>query len=289
MIENTTFEKKINKTMKHILFLTFVFFSSLIFSQTNLIPDEQITAGKLILTNDDVISFYRLEYQENDKVTYVNSENLETEFLYLNSIKSIEPSELTTEEASDIEQILNGENEVPSYSTIHYKDKSIELKNPEKGKAVVYFVRTNGSGYLINFRHFDYDKFIGKFAGQGYIRYECEPGEHAFWVGASNSSYITANLEEGKIYVIETIPVMGMAYARVKIEIPNRFNSKKYNKQKKRIFAVLSNERFDKSPSESELANQSDYQKEIERGLRNYKKREEKEQDHLLLSTQYFE
>jgi len=56
-----------------------------------------------------------------------------------------------------------------------------EIAPPAEGKAVVYFARTSSLGILINFSYFDKDKFIGKFHGHGYIRYECEPGEHLFW------------------------------------------------------------------------------------------------------------
>lgn len=278
--------------MKILIPIALFFLSALVLGQIDLKTGDQIKSGKLTLTNGETIPFYSLEYGADERISYVNTQNLEAEFLYVNSIKSIETTNLSEGEISTIESKLKKEQnfEIQTFKTITYKDKSIELTNPSPGKSVIYFVRTNGSGYLINFRHFDYDKFIGKFAGAGFIRYECDPGEHVFWVGASNSSYVTANLEEGKIYVIETIPVMGMAYARVKIEIPNRMDSKKYAKQKKRIFAILEDKKLDKTNSKDELySTQSDYEKEIKRGLEIYQKRSEKEQDHLLDALQYFE
>lgn len=278
--------------MKILIHITLFFLSALVLGQIDLKTGDQIKAGKLILTNGETISFYSLEYGADERISYINTQNLETEFLYVNSIKSIENVNLSTGEILAIENKIKGEQEFVSqtFTTINYKDKSIELTNPSPGKSVVYFVRTNGSGYLINFRHFDYDKFIGKFAGAGFLRYECDPGEHVFWVGASNSSYVTANLEEGKIYVIETIPMMGMAYARVKIEIPDRLNPKNYAKQKKRIFGILADKKLDKTNSKDELySTQSDYENEIKRGLEIYQKRSEKEQDHLLNPLHYFE
>lgn len=278
-------------------------FSVLSFSQLSLNVGDRIQSGKMTLVNNETIQFYNLEYGNSEKITYVNTQNMQSEFVYLSSIKLIETdvnSILSDARIAEIESILNMQNydhtkvieeevEEVSYTTFEYKGKQIEIANPKSGKAVVYFVRTSSTGFLINFRYFDYDKFIGKFAGRGYIRYECDPGEHAFWVGASNSSYVTANLEEGRIYVIETIPVTGMAYAKVNIEIPDRLNSKKYLKQKKRIFGILSNEEFDKSPSKQDLSNQSDYKKEIKNGIEIYKNRVKKEQDHLLNANQYFE
>ena len=92
-----------------------------------------------------------------------------------------------------------------------------EISPPPEGKAVVYFVRTASMGILINFNYFDKDKFIGKFHGHGYIRYECEPGEHVFWAKSENSDFVTADLEAGKIYFIEAVPKMGGLKARVRL------------------------------------------------------------------------
>ena len=279
------------------LFISIILFSVAVWvtAQDSFQVGDKIQAGTITLVNNEKISFFSLEFDYDDKITFTNAQSLEKEFLYNSSVKSIETDDNLTYNQDQIAeiQIINKESNEPkekTFTTITYKDKSIELENPSEGKAVVYFVRTNSTGYLINFRYFDYDQFIGKFAGAGYIRYECDPGEHAFWIGASNSSYVTAMLEEGKIYVIETIPVMGMAYARVKVEIPDRLHPKKYDKQKKRIFAILSDEKFDKTnPKDVLYATQSDYKKEIERGVEIYQKREEKEQDHLLHPLQFFE
>jgi hypothetical protein len=92
-----------------------------------------------------------------------------------------------------------------------------EIAPPAEGKAVVYFARTASMGILINFSYFDKDKFIGKFHGHGYIRYECEPGEHVFWARSENSDFITADLEAGKIYFVEALPKMGGLKARVRL------------------------------------------------------------------------
>jgi hypothetical protein len=95
--------------------------------------------------------------------------------------------------------------------------KANEITPPSEGKAVIYFVRTSSTGILINFSYFDKDKFIGKFHGHGYFRYECEPGEHIFWAKSENRDFITANLEAGKIYFVEADAKMGGLKARVEL------------------------------------------------------------------------
>jgi len=84
-------------------------------------------------------------------------------------------------------------------------------------KAVVYFVRYSGTGALINFTYFDGDNVIGKFNGPKYLRYECAPGEHLFWAQSENKSYLEADLEAGKIYVVNVLPVMGAFKAGVQL------------------------------------------------------------------------
>lgn len=81
-------------------------------------------------------------------------------------------------------------------------------------KAVVYFVRTvkGGLGMLANTFVFDTREPIGMLTYQNFIRFECEPGAHKFWIIRSGISEITftfykqfvdADLLPGKIYLIE--------------------------------------------------------------------------------------
>lgn len=91
------------------------------------------------------------------------------------------------------------------------------IQGPAAGKSVVYFVRESPLGLVINFSFFDNDKFIGKFDGAEYMRYECAPGEHLFWSRAENRDFITADLEPGKIYFVEVAPQMGFVKASVKL------------------------------------------------------------------------
>jgi len=84
-------------------------------------------------------------------------------------------------------------------------------------KAVVYFARPSGLGALVNFTFFDDETAIGRFNGGKYMRYTCEPGAHLFWARSENKSYVKANLEAGKMYVIEALPQMGGFKAGVRL------------------------------------------------------------------------
>lgn len=100
---------------------------------------------------------------------------------------------------------------------IPFFSQSQDIAPAPTDKAVVYFVRANSTGAMINFTYFDSTKVIGKFNGPRYMRYECEPGEHLFWARSENRSFVRANLEAGKIYVIDVIPLMGAIKAAVKL------------------------------------------------------------------------
>ena len=70
-----------------------------------------------------------------------------------------------------------------SASAQDFKEKLIP---PAEGKSVIYFVRSTSAGSLMNIRYFDSEKYLGKFNGRSYIRYECDPGMHDFWIKAEN-------------------------------------------------------------------------------------------------------
>ena len=117
-----------------------------------------------------------------------------------------------------------------------------EVTPPAKGKAVVYFARTV-AGYSLtamasNFNFFDKEQFIGKFSGTGYVRYECEPGEHVFWARAENSDFMTAELEADKIYLV--LAETNVALATVRVELrPIDPNNKKDEKRLKSIIKLI--------------------------------------------------
>ncbi|MEQ8714264.1 MAG: hypothetical protein RIC80_14680 [Cyclobacteriaceae bacterium] len=94
---------------------------------------------------------------------------------------------------------------------------SQNYKSPSPGKSLVYFVRFSGTGALINFKYFDGDKYLGKASGVNYFTYECDPGEHVFWVAAENRDYIKGNFREGATYILEVKPTMGAFKAAVNL------------------------------------------------------------------------
>lgn len=98
-------------------------------------------------------------------------------------------------------------------STIHAQG----FEPPSEGKSVVYFARINKTGYAVNFKYFDNDKFIGKFKGKNYMRYECTPGEHLFWASSERKYFITTDLNEGGTYIVIVMAKMGGFSAAVKL------------------------------------------------------------------------
>ncbi|WP_051238775.1 hypothetical protein [Gaetbulibacter saemankumensis] len=138
-------------------------------------------------------------------------------------------------------------------------------------KAIVYFTRASALGGAINFTYFDGEKAIGRFNGPKYMIYECDPGEHLFWVRSENKSFVEANLEAGKMYIIDVIPKMGAIKASVKL-VPVDKNIYKMKKIQK-----LLSKRGPEPFSESELNMLQEEMKDvIDRGMENYKKTQSK-------------
>ena len=92
-----------------------------------------------------------------------------------------------------------------------------EFKKPSEGKSLVYFVRSSGTGALINFKYFDGEKYLGKMNGIHYFTYECDPGNHIFWAAAENRDFISGELKPNETYVIEVRPTMGAVKAAVRL------------------------------------------------------------------------
>lgn len=106
---------------------------------------------------------------------------------------------------------------------------------PSEGKSVIYFLRTTAVGSLMNFRYFDTFKYLGKFNGRSYLRYECDPGEHIFWIKAENTDVLKANLEAGKTYLVETNATIGAFSAAARFKLID-FNNEKQLKRINRLF-----------------------------------------------------
>ena len=92
-----------------------------------------------------------------------------------------------------------------------------QFKKPSEGKSLVYFVRSSGTGALINFKYFDGEKYLGKSSGVNYFTYECDPGNHIFWAAAENRDFISGELKPNSTYIIEVRPTMGAVKAAVRL------------------------------------------------------------------------
>jgi hypothetical protein len=49
-----------------------------------------------------------------------------------------------------------------------------KFQSAPEGKALVYFVRTNGTGAMINFKYFDGEQYLGKMKGVNYTNFILE-------------------------------------------------------------------------------------------------------------------
>ncbi|ASK30777.1 hypothetical protein CEY12_11930 [Chryseobacterium sp. T16E-39] len=102
------------------------------------------------------------------------------------------------------------------------------IDKPSEGKSLVYILKT-GAGFLINFRVYDKDVFLGSIASGKYLVYECEPGQHLFWASSENRDYVEANLEPNSVYVLNAEGQMGAFVAGVSLKPlnPAEFRDKK--------------------------------------------------------------
>lgn len=139
-----------------------------------------------------------------------------------------------------------------------------------KDKTQVYFVRASGLGSMINFTYFDGEKVIGQFKGSNYMIYECEPGPHLFWARSENKSFVEAELEGGKMYLIDVIPQMGGIKAGVRLIPVNKEDYKLKKIQK------LVTKKQPEIVSESDLEMlQNEMIEVIGRGMKKYQKEKE--------------
>jgi len=151
-------------------------------------------------------------------------------------------------------------------STIAYSQE----QSVSKDKAEVYFVRASGLGSLINFALFDGEKVIGRMNGMKYIRYECEPGDHLFWARSENKSYVEAELESGKSYLIDVIPQPGGLKAAVVLMPVDK------NDYKLKAIQKLVTKKDPLNFDDEEIAQlQLKFTDVIERGMKRYEKRKE--------------
>jgi len=99
-------------------------------------------------------------------------------------------------------------------------EPAAQVTKPAPGKALVYFLRTSGYGYIIPSPIYDNDNYIGSIAMQvgknayvpqkkTHIAYQAEPGKHMFTVFSENVDFLPADLVAGKTYYVQVRPVIG--------------------------------------------------------------------------------
>ena len=136
-----------------------------------------------------------------------------------------------------------------------------EFKKPSEGKTLVFFVRYRGSVALIDFKYYDGEKYLGKVSGNNYFIYECDPGEHVFWVSAENREFIKGNLKPNATYIIEVRPYFRAVMSGVEL-IQISSNDKKAIKK---IYQIVENNK----PTNLKDTD-SDKSEQIESGMERY-------------------
>ena len=158
------------------------------------------------------------------------------------------------------------------------------LDKPSPGKSLVYFVRSNSTGFTLNFRIYDKDKFLVALGYEQYLVYECEPGQHLFWAAAENRDFVDADLEADKVYVIDIEGQMGAFIAGVAM-VP--FNPQDKGNRKD-LYKIVKKERkilFSDIKDEDTL----DRSENIAQALEKYSKLKEKNSNKIeLLSKEMF-
>jgi hypothetical protein len=168
-----------------------------------------------------------------------------------------------------------------------------ELKKPSEGKSMVYFTRIDGMGFLINFKYFDGEKYLGKFNYGKYLAYECEPGKHLFWAKSENSHFVEAELEPNKIYVLDSEPQMGAFKAGVKLvpfnNNPTSYkNEKKYNRKKTKMLESITSGKLYTISKEDIEESEKDLQDLIKRILEKYNKKKSENEEITQLPKEMF-
>lgn len=140
------------------------------------------------------------------------------------------------------------------------------LATPPEGKSLVYFIRSSGTGALVNFKYFDGEKYLGKFSGKNYFIYECDPGEHVFWVASENRDFIEADLLPDRVYFIEARPTVGAFKSAVKL-FPLANDD---TESRKRLFKIISQMNPIILDEKDAMAEQQKLEFYIQNGMKKY-------------------
>lgn len=94
-----------------------------------------------------------------------------------------------------------------------------DARRPAQGKALIYFVRTQTLGFAVKVKLYADGKFAGLIMSKTFIPLEVDPGKHEFVVAAENAGFLEAEVEPGKIYMVQVSIHMRAWKARTHFEV----------------------------------------------------------------------
>ncbi|WP_051698000.1 hypothetical protein [Prevotella sp. 10(H)] len=159
--------------------------------------------------------------------------------------------------------------------TSYAQEPQVEMIQPAEGKSIVYFIRTSSVGSLISFSIYDGEELIGKLKPGQFVAYECDPGSHVFIGKSENADYVEANLEAGRIYVVDAQAKMGALKARIKLA-PLDKNSKKYEKEKEKFMKLLAKNKGEKVSMESDTPVNNEDSDSMGKAMKKFQEKKEK-------------
>lgn len=100
---------------------------------------------------------------------------------------------------------------------------------PSNDMALVKFIRRGRLSGGLKLPIFDGEKFIGVSESRTQFGYLAEPGKHLFVITAENNSFLEANLQAGKTYIVLVEPRIGVFFNRVSFKPIKRNLSRRFN------------------------------------------------------------
>lgn len=97
--------------------------------------------------------------------------------------------------------------------------------NSQNGR--IYVVRPSGLGSAISMRITDNGQYIGSTGPGGFLCWDRDPGQAEIIGKAENTSKVSLNVNEGKVYYILQHVQMGLFFARNKLEVVNEQEGKR--------------------------------------------------------------
>jgi Protein of unknown function (DUF2846). len=151
---------------------------------------------------------------------------------------------------------------------------AFELPAPAPDKALVIFTRPPLEAPVIQFQYYDGGQYLGKIGPGSYLVYECDPGSHVLWGKSENMSFIDADLEAGRVYLVNTRVTSGLTRARVDL-VPYDPTQKNAERLKNRLLRRISTR--EEIRVQAGALDVSDHAKQAARGLERYEQLKAKE------------